>query len=95
MLSENNTDRVWFHLFGGALDGHRREIITTEPFEKVWVCHCRNDDVAMILEMTAEEQRKLQDQYALMAYEVYDEVDLPGGREIRYRRLESADRVAD
>lgn len=93
MLSEDVADRVWVHLYGGEQDGFRRKIaLRTKPPKKFYIWHV--NDAARIDEMKGKERMILQNRLAVMAYELFDDVDLSGERELRYRRLESADKVA-
>lgn len=92
MLNNHVGQTVWVHLFGGAQDGFRQQIGPgSEPPRQVWVV--RGNEDLMILEMSVDEQRRIQDRVELLAYELDNEVDELGEREIRYRRSESADRV--
>lgn len=96
MLPENESNKVWVHLYGGEQDGFRRRIeLKTKPPRKFYIWHV--NDAAKIEEMKGKERMVLQNRLAVMAYELYDDVELPGTtepeRELRYRRLESADKV--
>lgn len=93
MLSDDVADKVWVHLYGGEQDGFRRRIaLRTRPPKKFYIWHV--NDAAKIDEMKGKERMVIQNRLAVMAYELFDDVNLSGERELRYRRLESADKVA-
>lgn len=92
-MTDDVSDRVWVHLYGGEQDGFRlRIMLKTKPPKKFYIWHV--NDAAKIDEMKGKDRMVIKNKLAVMAYELYDEVDLSGERELRYRRLESADKVA-
>lgn len=93
MLSEVEGEKVWVHLYGGEQDGFRRKIaLKTKPPKKFYIWHV--NDVKKIEEVKGKERMVIQNRLAVMAYELFDDVDLSGERELRYHRLESADKVS-
>lgn len=94
MLTEADANKVWVHLYGGEQDGFRRRIeLKTKPPKKFYIWHV--NDAKAIEELRGPARGTLQNKLATMAYELFDEVKVSGERELRYRRLESADKVAD
>lgn len=93
MLSDSEENKVWVHLYGGEQDGFRRkiELKTTAP-KKFYIWHV-NDGVKLD-EARGKHRMVLQAKLATMAYELFDQVNIDDGIEYRYRRCESADKVA-
>jgi len=97
VLSEDVAEKVWVHLYGGEQDGFRRRIaLKTKPPKKFYIWHV--NDGAKIEEVRGIQRSALQNRLATMAYELFEEVMVPDSnsmvQEYRYRRCESADKVA-
>lgn len=93
MFSDDDSDKVWIHLYGGEQDGFRRRIaLKTKAPQKFYIWRVR--DGQKIEAAKGKERMILQNRLATMAYELFDEAEVDGERELRYRRLESADKVA-
>ncbi|AGB21686.1 hypothetical protein Mycsm_01269 [Mycobacterium sp. JS623] len=93
MLSDNNENKVWVHLYGGEQDGFRRRIdFDGYPPKRFLIWHI---DESPFVETAADEQRELLvEKLATLAYEYVDDVEVLGERELRYRRAELADKTA-
>lgn len=91
MLSGKDENKVWVHLYGGEQDGWRKQIeLRTETPKKFYIWHV-NDGVKLD-EAKGKNRMVLQSKLATMAYELVDDVIVEGERELRYKRLESADK---
>lgn len=94
MLSEENT-RAWVHLYGGEQDGYRCTIAMrgTPPPRKFFIWHCK--DQPRIDAAKGKNLVMLRSKLAVMAYELFAAEEIAGNEiEYRYRRCESADKVA-
>lgn len=96
MLSEGDKNKVWIHLFQGEQDGFRRKIeMKTKPPQRFYIWHVA--DEVVIGAAKGKTRMVIQNKLATMAYELYEDTDTnpvyEGERELRYRRLESADKV--
>ncbi|ACH62311.1 hypothetical protein SEA_TYKE_79 [Mycobacterium phage Tyke] len=102
MSNDDDKVKVWVHLYGGEQDGWRRQIELgdTDPDRAPQMFYvCRIKDESKIAEAGSQTARMaLQNKLSQLAYELYDDVAIScaGGRserELRYRRLASADKV--
>lgn len=92
MLSENDENKVWVHLYGGEQDGYRRRIeLKTKAPQKFFIW--RAADEKRIDAAKGKERMVLQNKLAVMAYALFDDLDVNGERELRYKRLETADKA--
>lgn len=92
-MSEGDESKVWVHLYGGEQDGWRRQIeLRSGVPTKFYVWHV--DDEKIIEKAKGKDRMVVQSKLATMAYEKFDSIEVEGKIEHRYRRLESADKVA-
>ncbi|AON96842.1 hypothetical protein BI081_gp091 [Mycobacterium phage Tonenili] len=102
MDNDDDKVRVWIHLYGGEQDGWRRKIVLADADpekapQMFYVCRIR-DEVKISEAASPTARMTLQNQLSQLAYELYADVVIPCAsgkpeRELRYRRLESADKV--
>lgn len=93
MLSDNDQNKVWVHLFNGEQDGFRKQIcLKTKPPVRFYIWHI--NDYETIDKAKGKDRMVLQNRFAVMAYELFGEpLETPDGPELRYRRCETADKV--
>lgn len=91
MFADENTNDVWVHLYGGEQDGWRKQIkLKTKVPKRFYIWHVKDEKT--IEGVKGTDQKVLQSRLATMAYELYEDISEEGKRELRYRRLESADK---
>lgn len=92
MIEEPYATKVWVHLYGGEQDGFRHKIeLKTRAPKKFYMW--RVNDLAEIDKAKGKQRMVVHNRLATMAYEHFETVHLDDCPEIRYRRLESADKV--
>jgi hypothetical protein len=92
MLSDNDENKVWVHLYGGEQDGFRRRIeLQGNPPKRFLIWHI--EDAPFVETATDEQRDALKKKLAMMAYDLVDDVDILGERELRYRRADAFDKA--